>query len=84
MLCAMVHKGLRCSGSRRVEANLREHPQGVENGYGPWLWTAQAIHDETDDRELAGKGVCIIEAIDDTRHILLRARTRARRQDIHR
>ncbi|MEX3555970.1 MAG: hypothetical protein VB131_05060 [Burkholderia gladioli] len=42
---------------------LTEHPHGVENGYGPRLWTAQAIHDETDDRGLAGKGVCIIGAV---------------------
>ncbi|WP_334043702.1 hypothetical protein [Burkholderia ambifaria] len=56
------------------EAYLSEHPQGVENGYGPRLWTADSIHDETDDRGLADKGVCIIGAVDDTRHILLRAR----------
>ncbi|MBN3729330.1 hypothetical protein [Burkholderia sp. Tr-20390] len=57
-----------------LEAYLIAHPQGVENGYGPKLWTAQAIRDETDDRELAEKGVCIIGAADDTRPILLRAR----------
>jgi hypothetical protein len=56
------------------EAYLAAHPQGVENGYGPRLWTAEAIQDETDDRELADKGVCLIGASDDTRHILLRAR----------
>ncbi|WP_176331470.1 hypothetical protein [Burkholderia vietnamiensis] len=56
------------------DAYLAAHPQGVENGYGPRLWNAQAIQDETDDRELAEKGVCIIGASDDTRHILLRVR----------
>lgn len=56
------------------DAYLAAHPQGVENGYGPRLWNAQVIQDETDDRELAEKGVCMIGASDDTRHILLRAR----------
>lgn len=56
------------------DAYLATHPHGVENGYGPRLWNAHAIQDETDDRELAQKGVCIIGASDDTRHILLRAR----------
>jgi hypothetical protein len=53
---------------------LAEHPQGVENGYGPRLWNAEAIQGETDDRELADKGVCIIGASDSIRHILLRSR----------
>lgn len=56
------------------DAYLAAHPQGVENGYGPRLWSAQTIQDETDDRELAGTGVCLIGASDDTRHFLLRAR----------
>lgn len=56
------------------EAYLAAYPRGVENGYGPKIWNAQAIQDETDDRNLADKGVCIIGASDDTRHILLRAR----------
>lgn len=56
------------------EAFLAAHPQGVENGYGPKIWNAQTIQAETDDRNLAAKGVCIIGASDDTCHILLRAR----------
>ncbi|MDR5777129.1 MULTISPECIES: hypothetical protein [unclassified Caballeronia] len=56
------------------EAYLIAHPHGVENGYGPRLWTAEAIQDETDDRKLAEKGVCLIGASDETHHILLRAR----------
>ncbi|BBA45367.1 hypothetical protein KEH59_01915 (plasmid) [Burkholderia contaminans] len=53
---------------------LTEHPSGAENGYGPRLWTAEAIQEETDDRQLASNGVCIIGAIDSLSHILLRAR----------
>lgn len=57
-----------------LETYLAAHPQGVENGYGPRLWTAEAIQGETDDRELADKGVCMIGASDSIAHILLRAR----------
>ncbi|MBN3761201.1 hypothetical protein [Burkholderia sp. Ac-20365] len=53
---------------------LRDHPRGVENGFGPRLWTAEAIQDETEDMMLAEKGVCIIGASDSVRHFLLRAR----------
>ncbi|WP_176315781.1 hypothetical protein [Burkholderia vietnamiensis] len=56
------------------EAYLAAHPQGVENGYGPKLWTADTIQAETEDRGLADKGVCLIGTSDDTCHILLRAR----------
>jgi hypothetical protein len=29
---------------------LRKHPEGMENGYGPRLWTADAIQDETEEQ----------------------------------
>ncbi|MBC8752763.1 MULTISPECIES: hypothetical protein [Paraburkholderia] len=56
------------------EAYLAAHPKGVENGYGPRLWNTEAIQGETDERDLASKGVCIIGASDDVSNILLRAR----------
>ncbi|MFP3637509.1 hypothetical protein [Paraburkholderia sp. SIMBA_054] len=52
---------------------LANHPRGVENGYGPRLWPADRIREETQDRRLVEKGVCLIGASDSIRHILLRA-----------
>ncbi|WP_321817109.1 MULTISPECIES: hypothetical protein [unclassified Paraburkholderia] len=53
---------------------LQAHPKGMENGCGPRIWTAAAMRVETDDRELAKKGVCLIGRSDSIQDILLRAR----------
>lgn len=55
-------------------AYVQEYPRGAANGYGPTLWPAQRIREETEDRELAARGVCIVGGSDSITHILMRAR----------
>jgi hypothetical protein len=51
---------------------LSTHPNGAENGFGPRLWPAGRVMNETEDRELAKKGICLIGASDSIAHILMR------------
>lgn len=53
---------------------LSTHPKGAENGFGPRLWPVERVVIETEDRELAEKGVCLIGASDSIAHILMRAK----------
>lgn len=52
---------------------LSKHPSGAQNGFGPRLWPADRAIQETGDRDLAAKGVCLIGASDSIAHILMRA-----------
>lgn len=53
---------------------LAKYPMGVENGFGPRLWPADRVMQETEDRGLVEKGVCLIGASDSISHILMRAK----------
>lgn len=53
---------------------LSKHPTGAQNGFGPRLWPAERVREETEDRELIKKGVCLIGASDSIAHILMRAK----------
>lgn len=51
---------------------LATHPKGAENGLGPRLWPADQVMAETEDRQLALRGMCLIGTSDSIAHILLR------------
>ena len=53
---------------------LAQYPRGAENGCGPRLWPADRIQDETEERELEERGVCLVGGVDSLGHILMRAR----------
>lgn len=53
---------------------IAKNPNSVYNGRGGSLWDVQYAMSETDVREMAEKGVCVIGGGDSLTHYLLRAK----------
>ncbi|MGU7775682.1 hypothetical protein ACV229_36705 [Burkholderia sp. MR1-5-21] len=53
---------------------LKDHRSSIYNGTGGVIWDVAEIIAATEERELAGKGVCIIGTENDVRVYLLRVR----------